>query len=102
MRPQSIAKSTRQPLVFTRRSRSGGAPHQVSVDPATLRPLHCTCPAGQRDIVCWAALQVAVNDLLPIARQRWARARGMTELEDAAATYGHVLRRRASAARVLA
>jgi hypothetical protein len=102
MRPQSIAKSARQPLVFVRKARSGSAPHQVSVDSTTLRPLHCTCPAGQRDIVCWAALQVAVNDLLPIARQRWSRARGMTQLEDAAAIYGQVLRRRAAAARVLA
>ena len=102
MRRQSIATSASEPLVFARKSRTGGVPHQVSVDSSSLRPLHCTCPAGQRDIVCWAALQVAVDDLLPIARHRWAKARGMTELEYAAAIYGQVLRRRAAAARVLA
>lgn len=52
--------------------------------------------------MCWAALQVAVDELLPIARKRWAQAHGMTELEQAAAVYGQVLRRRAAAARVLA
>jgi hypothetical protein len=102
MRTESIARSVDPPLVFERPSRSGDAPHQVSVDAVSLRPFHCTCRAGQRDIVCWAALQDAVDDLLPIARQRWLDARGMAELECAAAVYGQVLRRRAAAARVLA
>ena len=102
MLTQSTARQAAPPLVFERPSRSGDAPHRVSVDPVSLRPIHCTCRAGQRDVVCWAALQVAVEELLPIARQRWAQAHGMTELEEAAAVYGQVLRRRAAAARVLA
>ena len=102
MPTQSIASPADHPLVFMRPSRSGDAPHQVYVDPVSLRPIRCTCRAGQRDVVCWAALQVAVDELLPIARLRWAQAHGMTELEEAAAVYGQVLRRRAAAARVLA
>jgi hypothetical protein len=102
MPPQSTASLPAPELVFTRPSRSGDAPHQVFVDPVSLRPIRCTCFAGRRDIVCWAALQIAVDDLLPIARQRWLDARGMAELERAAAVYGQVLRRRAAAARVLA
>ncbi len=102
MLAQSTARHAEPPLVFERPSRSGDAPHHVSVDPDSLRPLHCTCRAGQRDIVCWAALQVAVDELLPLARKRWAHAHGRTELEEAAAVYGQVLRRRAAAARVLA
>ena len=102
MRTQSIAGSTAPELVFTRLSRTGDAPHKVFVDRVSLRPVRCTCLAGRREIVCWAALQVALDDLLPIARQYWAEAKGIAEIEQAAAVYGQVLRRRTAAARVLA
>jgi hypothetical protein len=91
MPTQFIARSVDPPLVFERPSRSADSPHRISVDAVSLRPLSCTCRAGQRDIVCWAALQVAVDDVLPIARQRWLDARGIADLECAAAVYGQVL-----------
>src|SRR5262245_49228080 len=101
MRTQSISGSAAPPLVFVRPSRSGDAAHKVFVDPVSLRPMRCTCLAGRHDIVCWAALQVAADELLPIARQRWAQARGVTDAEHAAAVYAQVVRRRGAAARVL-
>lgn len=89
-------------LRFTRPSRSGRAPHQVLVDGPTLRPISCSCAAGVHDTVCWAALQVAIDELVPIALARWAQACGFLELEQAAAVYGQALRRRAAAAHVVA
>jgi len=74
----------------------------VTVNAATLRPIGCTCAAGQHATVCWAALQVAIDELVPIALARWAQTCGFLELEAAAAVYGQVLPRRAAAARVLA
>jgi hypothetical protein len=101
----TTAKATlpMEPLVFVRPSRSGGPNHRVQVDPTTLAPNSCSCQAGVHDRVCWAALDVAAGpELLNLARQRWAAARGMIELEQAAAVMGGVLRRRARAARELA
>ena len=101
----TIAKTTppMEPLVFVRPSRSGGPNHRVQVDPTTLAANSCSCQAGVHDRVCWATLDVAAGpELLNLARQRWAAARAMTELEQAAAVMGGVLRRRARAARELA
>ena len=98
----TIAKTTppMEPLVLVRPSRSGGPNHRVQVDPTTLAPNSCSCQAGVHDRVCWAALDVAAGlELLNLARQRWAAARGMTELEQAAAVMGGVLRRRARSGR---
>jgi hypothetical protein len=89
-------------LRFVRPSRHGLAPHRVLVDAASLRPVGCSCKAGQFDVVCHAALSVAIDELVPIALARWTVARGFVELETAAALYGRALRYRAAAAQVLA
>lgn len=89
-------------LRFTRPSRHGAAPHRVTVDARTLRPVGCSCRAGQFAIVCHAALSVAIDELVPIALARWTVAKGFLELEAAAALYGRTLRYRATAAALLA
>jgi hypothetical protein len=93
------------PLTFTRPSRSGGTDHVVSVDADDLCPIACSCPAGQRGLVCWASLDVALDqdgELCTIAHQRWQQAKGMDQLIATAKLYGAVVRRRAKAAAELA
>jgi hypothetical protein len=92
-----------EPIAFTRPSRSGGPDHQVRVDADTLRPISCTCRAGQRGLVCWASLEVAAGGgLHAIARQRWTAARGVSQLERSAALFAAVVRRARKASRELA
>ncbi len=62
-------------LIFARPSRSDGFPHRVAVDARTLKPLACTCPAGARGIVCWAALEVAADECVAEAQRRCEEAR---------------------------
>jgi hypothetical protein len=76
-------------------------PHQVLVDPASLRPLSCTCLAGAHGRLCWAVVDVAAHDLEPIAHSRWAAAYGLDEIASAARVLTQV-RRWAAAARELA
>jgi hypothetical protein len=54
------------PLASTRPGRSGGAAHTISVDPDDLCPVSCTCPAGQRGVVCHAVLALAAGDDLKL------------------------------------
>lgn len=91
-------------LVFARPSRSGGPDHRVSVNAVSLRPLSCTCPAGQRDIVCWAALEVARDECYAEAARRWQAAKGFLsrEFAEAARVLGKAARRRRIAIAVLA
>jgi hypothetical protein len=49
-------------VIVERPSRSGGAAHQVTLNPVTLRPERCTCPAGRAGVVCHAALAVASEE----------------------------------------
>jgi hypothetical protein len=94
---------TAQPLTFTRPSRSGGLAHQVRIDADTLRPISCTCRAGQNGLVCWASLEVAAGgELHAIARRRWTEARGLSQLERSAALFAAVVRRARKASRELA
>jgi hypothetical protein len=93
------------PLTFTRPSRSGGAPHIVSVSSDDLCPVSCTCPAGQRGYVCWASLAVGADDtgdLRCIALDRIQRADGLEALTEACRVYALVIKRRAKAAAEIA
>jgi len=76
MHPKSNA------LVFTRPSRHAGPEHRITVDATTLRPLSCTCQAGRHGQLCWAVIDVAASELVPIARQRWQQACGETAIFD--------------------
>ena len=95
-------------IQFSRPSRSGGAPHTVSVDADDLCPISCTCPAGQRGLVCWAALDVVLDldhELHTLALQRIQRAQSggsLDTLTAACRVYGQVARRRVKAAAELA
>lgn len=80
-------------LVFARPSRSSGRPHRVVVNARTLRPLSCSCQAGQRGIVCWAALEVAADECLAEAVRRHLEATRVLKL---------ATQRRETAERVLA
>ncbi len=85
-------------LVLTRPSRTGGLEHQVTVDGETLTPESCTCKAGQRGVVCHAALSVAAGPaLLALAHERWAQSCGLDELIASAGLYGRVVRNRRAA-----
>jgi hypothetical protein len=94
MHPKSSA------LVFTRPSRHAGPDHRITVDPATLRPLTCTCQAGRRGLLCWAVIEVTATELVPIALQHWQQACGETDIRAAAAVVGQT-RKWAAAAREL-
>jgi hypothetical protein len=87
-------------LAFVRPSRHAGSDHVVQVDSASLRPLSCTCLAGQHGRLCWAVVDVAARDLQPIAHTRWAAACGYAEIEAAARVLVQV-RKWAHAAREL-
>lgn len=93
-------KSTAASLSFTRQSRSDGPEHIVRICADTLRPLSCTCEAGRRGRLCWAVINITSTDLEPLARQRWAGAKGLDEITAAASLVGQV-RKWASAAREL-
>jgi hypothetical protein len=97
----TLAPTSATSLAFVRLSRHDGAPHQILVDPATLRPLSCTCLAGVHGRLCWAVVDVAAHDLKPIAHRRWAAACGLDDIESAARAPSQV-RRWAAAARELA
>jgi hypothetical protein len=71
-------------LVLTRPSRHAGPDHHITVDGTTLRPLSCTCQAGQHGLLCWAVVDATANELVPIARQRWQQAGGETDIRAAA------------------
>ena len=94
----TLAPSSAASLAFVRPSRHDGVPHQVLVDPASLRPLSCTCLAGTHGRLCWAVVDVATHDLEP---SRWAAACGLDEIASAARVLSQV-RRWAAAARELA
>ncbi len=68
------------PLVFERPSRSGGPAHRVYVDPRTLVPGGCSCPAGAHGHLCHAVLEVAADEAY------WAAWERMLEAER---QYGH-------------
>jgi hypothetical protein len=87
-------------LVFTRPSRHAGPDHRITVDPTTLRPLSCTCPAGRRGLLCWAVIEITATELVPVACQRWRQACGETDIRTAAAAVGQT-RKWAAAAREL-
>jgi hypothetical protein len=87
-------------LVFTRPSRHAGPVHRITVDPATLRPLSCTCQAGRRGLLCWAVIEVTATELVPIAVQYWQQACGETDIRAAAAVVSQT-RKWATAAREL-
>jgi hypothetical protein len=87
-------------LVFTRPSRHAGPDHSITVDPATLRPLTCTCQAGRRGLLCWAVIEVTATELVPIALLHWQQACGETDIRTAATIVGQT-RKWASAAREL-
>ena len=87
-------------LVFTRPSRHAGPDHRITVDPTTLRPLSCTCQAGQHGHLCWAVIEVTATELVPIATQRWRQGCGETDIRAAAAVVGQT-RKWAAAAREL-
>ncbi len=87
-------------LAFTRPSHSGGLDHVVVVDAVSLRPSSCTCAAGQRQRLCWAVIDVASTELVPLAQQRWAAAKGLDQITDAARLLTQV-RRWAATAREL-
>ena len=70
-------------LLFTHPCDSG-PPHDVTVDSTTLRPLSCTCDAGSRGWLCWAVIDIAANELVPIAEHRWRAACGETDIRAAA------------------
>jgi hypothetical protein len=92
-------------LTFTRESRSGGAPHVVSVSADDLCPEPCTCPAGQNGRVCWASLEVGADydgALRCLALERIRQAEGLVALTAACRVYGLVVRRRAKAAAEIA
>jgi hypothetical protein len=94
-----------QPITFTRPSRTGGAPHVVTVSGADLCPESCTCPAGQLGRVCWASLEVGADydgALRCLALERIRQAEGLAALTEAARVYGLVVRRRAKAAAEIA
>jgi hypothetical protein len=88
-------------LAFTRPSRHDSHDHVVRCDPFSLRPLSCTCLAGQHGRLCWAVVDVAAQDLEPIAHSRWAAACGLDEIASAARVLSQV-RKWAAAARELA
>lgn len=74
------ARAAEPRLTFARPSRSGGPPHQVAVNARTLRPLSCACPAGQRGVVCWAALEVAADECFAEAVRRHLEATRVLKL----------------------
>jgi len=88
-------------LALTRQSHHDGPEHIVQVDAATLRPLSCTCLAGQHGRLCWAVIDVTQRDLTGLAKERWQQACGMDEIAEAARVLAQV-RRWAAAARELA
>ncbi len=92
--------SARAALAFTRPSRHDGPEHIVRVGSTTLRPLSCCCEAGRRGKLCWAVVSVAASDLEPLARKRWAEAKGVDEITAAARVVGQC-RKWAAAAREL-
>src|ERR1700694_4157717 len=79
-----LAPTSATSLVFVRPSRHDGVPHQVLVDPVSLRPLSCTCLAGAHGRLCWAVVRLAAQDLEPIAHSRWAAGCGLDEIAAAA------------------
>ena len=86
------------PLTFGIPSRTGGPAHVISVDGVDLTPTGCTCQAGQRNIVCWAVLELAAGpELRDMAIARWEAARGMDPKIAAAAVIGKTTRNRAKA-----
>jgi hypothetical protein len=85
---------------FVRASHSDGDPHQVVVRGFDLRPLSCSCRAGQYGRICHAVLSVVADELEPLAKQRWQEACGETDIREAARVYGQV-KRWARAAREL-
>jgi hypothetical protein len=70
-------------LTFTRTCLSD-PDHQVTVDAAALRPISCTCEDGRSGWLCWAVIDVAACELVPIAYDRWRRACGEREIRAAA------------------
>jgi hypothetical protein len=72
-------------LIFVRPSRHAGPDHRITVDAATLRPLSCTCQAGQHGQLCWAVIDVTATELVWRARQRWQEACGEVDIRAAAA-----------------
>ncbi|HEY1296618.1 MAG TPA: hypothetical protein VGJ60_26365 [Chloroflexota bacterium] len=72
-------------LIFVRPSRHAGPDHRISVDAATLRPLSCTCQAGQHGHLCWAVIDITATELVWRARQRWQEACGEVDIRAAAA-----------------
>lgn len=87
-----MATVTAPSLAFTRPSRHAGPEHIVRVDDVTLRPLSCSCEAGRRGKLCHAVISVTAADLEPLARRRWAEAKGVAEITAAAALVGQVRR----------
>ena len=63
----SLASSPARVQIVTRPSRSGGPEHRVAIDTERCRPLACVCQAGQRGIVCWAALSVMGDECYGLA-----------------------------------
>jgi hypothetical protein len=100
MLPNSSVEAE-QLLRFMRASHSDGDPHQVIVRSFDLRPLSCSCRAGQFGRLCWAVVDVTAVNLLPLARQRWLQACGQTDIRAAARVLSQV-RRWANAAAELA
>jgi hypothetical protein len=101
----SESSASARALTFTRPSRSGGADHVVSVDAGDLCPVSCTCPAGQHGLVCWAALDVALDqddNLRCLALERIHQAQDLAETTAACKIYAAVVRRRVKAAAELA
>lgn len=84
-------------LARIHRAREGGPNHHVSVDAATLRPLSCTRPSGQRGQLCWAVIDLAATDLVPLAYQRWQQACGDMDIRAAAPVIAQTRKRAASA-----
>lgn len=91
-----------QLLRFRRASHSDGADHQIIVRSFDLRPLSCSCRAGQYGRLCWAVVDVTRTELLPIARERWQQACGETEIRTAARVLSAVNRWQKAAAELAA
>jgi len=98
----TLAPTSSTSLAFVRPSRHDGAPHQVLVDRATLRPLSCTCLAGIHGRLCWAVIDVAAHDLEPIAHSRWAAACGLDQIEATARVLSQVRKWTAAARELVA
>lgn len=89
--PMASTSVTPSELIVRRPSRSGGAPHQVRLGAATLRPLGCTCRAGRAGVVCWAALEAVSVEGRAEARRRYGAVKGLYSDQFAEAV--HVLAR---------